>query len=62
MMERQEMTTTKVTSDELEQLKSIDPKKIKPSQRWKHFGKIAELEGKLAVDEKLKQLRKKPVT
>ena len=56
------MTETKVTSDELELLKSIDPKKIKPSFRWKHFGKIAELEALLAMDEKLQQLRKTPVT
>ena len=53
------MTATKVISDELELLKSIDAKKIKPSLRSKHFGKIAELESLLAVDEKLKQLRKK---
>ena len=56
------MTETKVTSNELASLKSIDPKKIKPSLRWKHFGKIAELEAKLAVNEKLEQLRKRPVT
>ena len=52
------MTETKVTSDELELLKSIDPKKIKPSLRWKHFGKIAEMEAKLALAERLEQLRK----
>ena len=52
------MTTTKVTSDKLASLKNMDPKKIKPALRWKHFGKMAELEAKLAVDEKLKQLRK----
>ena len=53
------MTTTKAISDELEQLKSIDPKTVKVSERYSHFGKIAELEGKLAIDEKLKKLRKK---
>ena len=52
------MTNTEVLSAELEALKSIDPKKIKPAQRWKHFGKIAEMEAKLAVAEKLEQLRK----
>ena len=55
------MPTTKVTSEELASLKNMDPKKIKPAFRWKHFGRIAELEAKLALDEKLKQLRK-PVT
>ena len=53
------MTATKVISDELELLKSIDPKTIKPALRWKHFGKIAEMEAQLAVAEKLEQLRKK---
>ena len=56
------MPETKVTSDKLEQLKSIDPKKIKPAQRYLHFGKIAELEARLALNEKLEQLRKQPVT
>ena len=55
------MTETKVISDELEQLKNIDPKKIKTSQRYSHFGRIAELEAKLAVAEKLERIRK-PVT
>ena len=62
MMERQKMTTTKSISDKLEALKTIDAKKIKPSFRWKHFGKIAEMEAKLALAEKLEHLRKKPVT
>ena len=53
------MTATKVTSDKLELLKSIDAKKIKPAQRWKHFGKIAEMEAKLAVSVKLAKLRQK---
>ncbi len=55
------MPETKTLSAELELLKSIDAKKIKPALRSKHFGKIAELETRLALDEKLKQLRK-PVT
>jgi len=58
-MERQKMTNTKTFSAQLASLKSINPKTIKPSQRWKHFGKIAELEAKLAVDEKLCEKRKK---
>ena len=46
-------------SEELEQLKSINPKTIKAALRYTHFGKIAELEAELAVAEKLKKLRKK---
>ena len=53
------MPTTKVTSEELASLKNMDPKKIKPALRWKHFGKIAELEALLAMAEKLSEKRKK---
>ena len=53
------MPETKTLSAELELLKSIDAKKIKPALRSKHFGKIAEMEAQLAVAEKLEQLRKK---
>ena len=55
------MPETKTLSAELEALKTIDPKTIKAAQRYSHFGRIAELEAKLAVAEKLKKLRK-PVT
>ena len=57
-MECQEMPETKTLSAELELLKSIDPKKIKTSQRYSHFGRIAELEARMAVAEKLERMRK----
>lgn len=53
------MPKTKSISDELEQLKSIDPKTVKVSLRYFHFGRIAELEARLAVASKLEKLRKK---
>lgn len=52
------MTNTEVLSAELEVLKSIDAKSIKAAQRYAHFGRIAELEAKLAVALKLEKLRR----
>ena len=52
------MTTTEVLSAELEALKSIDVKSVKAAQRYTHFGRIAEIEAKLALAEKLERMRK----